>query len=384
MPEIPDRSILRPTWIEVDVGALAHNAGEIRRLIGRDRRLIGVVKANAFGAGLETVPTLVEHGVDVIAVGDLQDAIDLRRGGCEAPILLFGSCLPHEVAETVAEWDVTPTVWDVEGAAAYAEAAHKPMNVFLKIETGAHRFGAQPSIAPELARRINALPNLHIDHVFTSFSDPGGDPAFLRAQYDTFVATVEAIRAAGVPFRDASCAASTAIALHPETYLSAVRSARLLYGLYWRPEPRVELDIQPVVTAAKSRLIYVATLPAGGSLGYARAFVAERETRYGVFPCGWKDGLFLRGYHDAQVLVRGRRCPVIGIVNSEHCTVDLTDLEGGADPVDEVVLWGTQGDEAISVTEHASWGEQDELAAIVHLGRTLPHVVLQAPVLGEA
>ena len=367
---------LRPTWMEVDLDRLAHNVGQVRRVVGPGRRLIAVAKGDAYGHGSEhTVPTMIEAGADMVALGNLSEAVRLRENNFDAPILLFGSCLPSDSAEVVTRYKVTPTVWDVEGARAYSRAAREPLAVYLKVDTGLSRLGVLAEEAAEVARGIEDLPNLHIEGVYTHFADPIQGEEFTAVQFRRFTAAVKAIRAAGViPLY--TCVASTAVvSMHPEMYLNAVDPGRLIYGFYYPETPPVSLDLMPVVRGVKSRIIQAKWIEAGETIGYARTFRPVRRTLVGVLPLGWRDGLNRRIANRAQVLVKGKRCTLIGALNFEHCLVDLTEL-GAVHTGEEAVFIGEQGDEQITAGEQARCAGVPEFELIALLGRTINRAYL--------
>jgi len=359
--------------MEVDLDRLVHNIEEVRRVIGPGKKLIAVAKGDAYGHGLlEVVPTMVDAGADVIAVGNLNQAVRLRNSGCRAKILLFGSCLPQDVAETVVEYEIIPTLWDEAGARVYSKAARGPLEVYLKVDTGLNRLGVLPGEAAKVAKAIEDLPNLYIGCIYTHFGDTTKDEDFLVEQFSRFDAAIKTIRAAGVEASFIAAASSPVVSTHPEMLLTGVDPGRLLYGFYHPPDPPVSLDLMPVARAVKSRFIQTKWVEVGHRIGGYGGFYAPRRTLVGVLPFGWVDGLFLSAGSRASVLVRSRRCPMIEI-HLEHCLIDLTEVDG-AEAGDEAVLFGEQGGAVITLGEHASWAGVSELEVVMQLGRTIPHV----------
>lgn len=372
--------LLRPTWMEVDLDALAHNVREVKRSIGPERRLIAVAKGNARGLGVaEVVPAMVEAGAEVVAVGNLHEAISIREAGCRAPLLLFGSNLPEEAAQAVVEHRIIPTLWDLESARLYSRAARGPLEVYLKVDTGFRRIGVLPEQAAEVARGIESLPNLRIGCIYTHFADPVQGEEFTREQYRQFVEAVEAIRAAGVAAPYVCAASSAVVSLHPDMRLNAVDPGRLLFGIDYglrgspSPEPRVPIDVRLVARSVKSRIIQLKPVRVGESVGYGRHFRARRPTLVAVLPMGWGDGLLRGVAGGASVLVGGRRCPIIAALSLEHSMVDVTDVEG-VRVGDEAVLWGEQGDEAITLGEQAAWAGASETEVQIRLGQAISRV----------
>ena len=363
--------LLRPVWMEVDLDRLAHNIHELRRVIGPDRKLIAVAKAEAYGHGVAgVVPTMLDAGADIVAVGNLKDAIKVREKGCRGPLLLFGSSLPN-MAEVLLEYDICPTIWDVETARVYSQAARKPVSIYLKVDSGFHRLGVLPKDAGRLATEISKLPHLHIECIYTHMADPLNED-YTREQYMRFTSAVDAIHAAGVEVRYACAAPSAILSRWPDMYNTAVDPGRLVYGFYFPPNPTIDLHLQQVLRAVKTCILQAKWIEEGESIGYGRKFKASRRTYVAVLPIGWSDGLMRNVPSGAQVLIAGKRCPFIGSVNLEHSLIDITDVpEVGAG--DEVVIIGRQGDDEIYLSEHCKWMGVTEFEITVPLGRTVSH-----------
>ena len=363
---------LRPTWMEIDLDHVIHNITEIRRIIGNQSKLIAVAKFDAYGHGVEkVVPIMFEAGADIVAVGNLKDAIKIRETGCQKPILLFGSCLPN-MAEPVIAYNIIPTLWDVYTANVYSRLTNKPMEIYLKIDTGFARIGVLPDQAVEVAKGITDLPHLHIECAYTHMADPLNED-FTRNQFNCFIDTVEMIRSAGVEIPYACAAPSAIISQWTEMLINAVDPGRLVYGFYLPSPPAVAMDLLPVARAVKSRFIQIKWVKEGESVGYGRKFFANRPTRVGILPLGWSDGLMRNATEGVKVLVRGKRCPFIGAVSLEHSLIDLTDLDI-VEIGDEAVIIGEQGGERITQSEHAQWLGISELEVIAHFGKTVPRV----------
>jgi alanine racemase len=372
-----DQQRLRPSWMEIDLERLALNTLEVRRVIGPERKLIAVAKADAYGHGIVRVaPKMIEAGANVVALGNLRDAIRLRESGFAAPLLLFGSYVASDVARVMVEYRIMPTIWDEEGVKAFTDAAHDPLPVYLKVDTGFHRLGVSLQEAVTVARAIQDSPNLRIACVYTHFADPVKGEQFTRQQFDRILEVVDAVRAAGIRVPYVCAASSAIISTLSDMYLDAVDPGRLLYGFHYPYNPPVELRLKPIVRALRSRIIQTRWVEAGDSIGYGRRYHASKRSLVGVLPIGWSDGLIRNPKSSVQVLVRGTRCPIIGSINLEHCMADLTRVDG-ATAGDEVVLFGKQGNEVITLKQHAEWVGVSEMEAVLHFGRSIPRVYFE-------
>lgn len=335
----------RPIWAEIDLDAVADN---VRALIARANgaRLMAIVKANAYGHGAVPVAkAALEAGASSLGVICVDEGVQLRDAGIEAPIVVLGHTPLRQAAEAV-DARLTPTVGSLQFGLAlsrFAVAAGVTLPVHIKVDTGMARYGVLPQDCPALAESLRALPGLAVEGIFTHFAsadDP--DPAFTHEQYQRFLGTTEQLP--WIPVRHA--AASAATILLPEMALDMVRTGIAMYG-YAPPDAATEL--RPVLSL-KSRIARVHRLEAGGTVSYGRTWRAERPTTVGLVMAGYGDGVPRLLSNQGEVLIRGRRAPIIGRVCMDQLMIDLTDVPGAA--VDDVVtLIGRQGDDAIGADD---------------------------------
>jgi alanine racemase len=341
----------RPVWAEIDLDALAHN---VRLLAARasPARILAVVKANAYGHGaLACGRAALEAGAAALAVVSVDEAEELRRGGIEARLLVVGYTPPSDAARVVG-LGIEPTVGAPELAdalSAEARARGRTVPVHLELESGLNRHGLLPDALVALAERARGLPGIEVRGVFTHFAAAEeGDQRFTRRQFETLRATYA--RLPWVPERH--CSASASVLLDPEMALTAVRPGLSLYG--YRPAPwcGTDAELRPVMSL-RSRIARLSEVAPGETVGYGRTWAAGRPSRIALVMCGYADG-YRRGFSNrAQVLVRGRRAPVVGRVAMDMCMVDVTAVPGVA--VGEVAtLLGRDGDEKVDADELAA------------------------------
>ena len=349
----------RPAWIEIDEGALANNVRQIRRLIGPQRLLAGVVKANAYGHGaIPVARQILAAGADRLAVATLSEALELRTAGIDAPILVLGYTPPRQAAEVVRA-GVTATVYDVETAQALAEAAAQQgvrAAVHVKVNTGMNRLGLDPEDAPAFLEALRAMATLEAEGVFTHFATSDTDRAFALVQAARFGAMIAALEAAGLRPPLVHAANSAATLTLPETHFDMVRCGIALYGL----DPDEEMTPLPAgfrpVLSWKAEVAQVRTLPPGAGVSYGLEFVTRRSSTLAVIPVGYADGFPRRPLTWGGVLIHGKEAPIVGRVCMDQSLVDVTDIVAAGEPVrqgDLVVLIGRQGEAAISAEEAA-------------------------------
>ena len=336
------------TWAEIDLDRLAHNYRALRALTDPSCRFMGVVKANAYGHGAVAVARELEAlGADYLSVACLDEALELRQAGIQAPILILG-ITPLEYAGALLDHGIAQTVGDLETAEALsraASAAGKPLTVHLKVDTGMSRLGFlcdedHMGQTAEAIGRAWALPGLRWEGIFTHFANADGDEAYTMRQFTRFLDLLDSLAARGITFPIRHCASSAAVLNYPCTHLDMIRPGIALYGHYPAPGMEHTCGLEPVM-ALKSRVAAVRDLPAGTAVSYGCTRVLERDSRVAVLPVGYADGYFRLFSNALEVQVREGRAPILGRVCMDMCMVDVTDIPG-VSAGDEAVLYGDQ------------------------------------------
>src|SRR5262245_11841875 len=253
---------LRPTWYEIDLGAVDHNTRELRRLVGKNVAIYGCLKRNAYGCGAAAVGrTVMAAGGDGLAVGNIDDAVVVRRAGVAGPILLYPTCLP-EVATVVEAYDLIPTISAPEEAAAWAAAFSRPRPVFLKVDVGLFRGGAMPADAPGLFAAVKDLSRLIPAGLYGHFYSYGGEPSpeHYRWQFDNMVRCRDAATAAGLQLPVVMVSSTTPVLDYPDMDLSGVDPGRFLYGLHGAAASARGARLRPAFRALKTRLVMMKPL----------------------------------------------------------------------------------------------------------------------------
>jgi alanine racemase len=354
-------------WAEIDLSAVDHNVQRLKRYLTPGTRLLVPIKGNAYGHGaVPLAQQVLKSGADALGVARLGEAIELRRAGIDAPVLIFGYTNAAFGSDLVA-YDLITTVYSLEHAAALSAvgvARGKKLKVHIKIDSGMGRLGLvvdelmgasvsapQQSGVLETVEEITALPGLMAQGIFTHFSaadDP--DNELTALQFQRFHALLEQLQARGIRFPLRHAANSAAIINYPCTHLDMVRPGIAVYGLAPSTAEN-SLDLRPVMSL-KARVIQLKSVPGGFSVSYAGRYRTAAPTVVATVSIGYADGFFRCLDSKGVMLVRGRRAPVIGRV-----CMDLTMLDVGHIPdvalMDEVVIIGRQGDECISAGEIA-------------------------------
>ncbi len=336
--------------VEVSYGVLRANIAALRARAA-PRHLIAVVKADAYGLGLERCARIFhEAGVSALAVAAIMEADRVRSAAPGARVILLGSALPEERPAVVASGFET-CLSSLEEIAEYAQLAspRTPHPVHVSVDTGMGRFGAVPHEAELLIRRVLASPSLRLAGVASHY--PMAEDAPLAADQERQMAAL----LAAAPALPADCwihyANSEGLLLRPAGPANAVRVGLMLSGVVPAgcPDPGVFPAVRWVTSLSLTKV-----LPAGHGISYNRTHMLKRDSLIGIVPVGYADGYPLALSGKGSVLVQGQRCPVLGRVTMDYCIVDLTDLPTPPAPGEPVVLFGSQGAETISITELAA------------------------------
>jgi alanine racemase len=351
MMDIRAARLPRPTTLQIDLDAAAANIRAVRRMVGTERKIFAVVKADGYGHGAaELGAVFAAHGADALAVADLGEGIRLRQRGITAPILVYPSSLPEAAPDAFAH-ALIPTLVDLDGARAYAEAAAGPCDMFVKIDVGLERLGVPAEQAVKTITAMLELPRLRLAGLCAHPHAPDdGDPAYAEWQLGRFTAVVDELEARGVRVPIRLLAASPFVLRFPQTYLNAVDPGRMLYGITF-PGETPPVPLRSTLRALTTRVIALKELLPRERFAEQAPFPVTAPMRLGVIPMGTADGL--AWLHAGRVLVRGHTAPIVGGPNLEHTRIDLTGVPD-ARVGDEVVIIGRQGEAEITMAEVAA------------------------------
>jgi alanine racemase len=333
--------LLRPAWFEIDLDAAAENLRTVRRLVGPGRKIVAVLKADGYGFGArEMAEVFAAHGADALAFADLGDAIWMRQQGHSLPILVYPNCLPDAATEVMAH-GLIPALTDLEEARAYAAAARRPGEVFVKVDTGLQRLGVPAEQAVKMIAAVAEMPRLRLGGVCTHLHAPAdADPAYIDWQFGRFTKVLDGLAAAGIEVPVKLAASSPLVMQYGHTYLNAVDPGSMLYGVPRTFAAPPAVSLRPAFRALKTRLVTVKDLAPRERFVDEAPFPVPAPMRLGVIPLGTSDGL--DRLHDGRVLVRGQAVPIVAGPSLEHTRVDLTAVPE-AEVGDEVVVVGRQG-----------------------------------------
>lgn len=355
---------MRPSWVEVDLTALAENVDRIRRVVA-PARLCAVIKADAYGHGdVPVAMTAVEHGASMLAVALTEEGIRLREAGIDAPILLLSEP-PLADVERVVKWDLTPTAYHI----AFLDGLPPRASVHLKLDTGMHRVGADEDALIQLAQHAVDR-GLALAGVWTHLAVAEEDSVFTKEQLDRFGAMMARLSDLGLSPAISHAANTAGALLHADSRFDLVRVGLGMYGLHPSPATRSVVDLRPVMRLV-SHVSHVRRFPKGARPSYGRRRPLEKDSTVATVPIGYADGLpRALSAVNVNVLIGGRRMPLAGTVTMDQIVVDVGDhsVEIG----DEVVLIGAQGEDEITADEWADATNTITYEIVSRMGPRLP------------
>jgi len=366
----------RPTWAEVDLSAIRHNLAVVREIVGPQRLIMAVVKADAYGHGaLPVAREVMKAGADWLGVALVEEAIELREGGIEAPILVLGPVFPSQ-AQAVVERDISVCLFTEELASALNGAASKgatKAKVHVKVDTGMNRLGIPSHKSLEFLSLLKKYPKVEIEGIYSHLATadtPESEFCFL--QMERFFQVERMLKEEKTKSGIRHLANSAAIFGLEAARLDMVRVGIALYGCTSGPRREIKPPLIPALSW-KTKVAHLRDVEAGDSISYGCTFVASKRSRIAVIPVGYGDGLPHGLSNKGEVLVRGRRAPIVGRVCMDMTMVDVTHIEG-VEIEDEVVIIGAQGSERITAEEVAEKLGTISYEVLCGIGKRVPRV----------
>ncbi len=370
---------MRLTRAEVDRQALKFNFDGIRKRIGPNVKMMGVVKANAYGHGMiEVARALVDFGIDHLGAGFLEEGILLREKGIRVPVLVLGGVLGDQVRQFL-EHDLEITISSVEIAERVEREIQatggKKAKVHLKIDTGMERIGVHAENASHFVETVCRLKNLEVIGIYSHFATADEkDKSFACTQLERFQNLLDALHKLGIEIPLRHIANSGAVLDLPESYYSMVRPGIMMYGYYPSPGTSESIPLRPVLSL-KSKIVFIKEVPPGRGISYGRKYTTSKKTKIATVPIGYGDGYSRRLTNNTEVLIRGKRYPVVGVICMDQLMVDVG-LDAEVHVGDDVVLIGRENDANISAWEIANKLGTIPYEVLTGIAGRVPRVVL--------
>jgi alanine racemase len=374
-------------WVEIDSSALVHNIRQFKRLIGKEKLFMAMVKANAYGHGIAEVAELAfRAGVDWLGVHSLEEGLILRKKKINCPILVAGY-IPLSDLRNAIEHDLRLTVYNLETLKKLAElSAHfkKKAYLHLKIETGTHRQGIREEDVLAFVQKISQYPGIVLEGLSSHFAniEDTTDHSYARYQLENFqrISRILEERGIEIPIRHTACTAASI--LFPETHFDMVRIGIGLYGLWPSKETylscllqnRKPIRLRPVLSW-KTRIAQIKKVSKGAFIGYGCTYRTTREARIAVLPVGYYDGYSRTFSNVSYVLIKGQRAAVRGRVAMDFIMVDVSDIPR-IRVEEEAVILGKDGSERITADHLAALAGTINYEILTRINPLIPRIIV--------
>jgi alanine racemase len=376
-PTISTNGIVRPTLVEVSLERLAENFRLIRQHV-TPARVMPILKANAYGHGLVRTAQLMEElGADYIGVAVLEEGILLRENGIHTPILVLGGILGNQVPAFL-KYDLTLTASSIDKLCQIEEAAVEtgmPAKVHLKIDTGMERIGVHYYSAESFLETALRCQHVDVEGIYSHFANADApDLSDARKQLEHFQEVLAFYEQRGLPPpRLRHMANSPAILRLPEAHFDMVRPGLLLYGIYPVQDLPHSVEVHPALSW-KSRVVYFKVIQPGHPVGYGSTWQTDHPVRAVTVPVGYGDGYFRSMSNKAQVLLRGKKYPVVGRISMDQIIVNIEGDSAYND--DEVILIGEAEGQAITCEDLAEWAGTIPYEILTNINTRVPRVYI--------
>jgi alanine racemase len=344
--------------------------------VGKRAKILVVVKADAYGHGaVEVSQRLRKCGAQYFGVATVSEAIELRKNRIKDPILLLTASSNQDFS-ILARYNITPTIADLSTAVSLNKKLSRlarKMSVHIKIDTGMGRIGIWHKEAVDFILYLSKLRNLILEGIYTHFPSADEDEEFTKLQIASFDRLIDDLKMHGIDIPLRHAANSVGIMRYKDAHFSLVRPGLMLYGLYPDIKHKRFIKLRPVM-AFKTAITYLKDVPAGRSISYGRTFITTRWTKIATLPVGYADGYNRLLSNSGQVLVRGRRCPVIGRVCMDHTMIDVTGV--GVKSGDEAVLIGRQNNLEITAEDIAHLCSTISYEVVCWVSKRVPRIYI--------
>ncbi len=372
---------MRPVKAEIYLNNLANNIMELRKK-SMSKHFMAVVKADGYGHGAIAVAKVaINNGADNLGVATIQEGIELREAGIEAPILIFG-WTPHDYAEYLQKYRLTQTVFSLEQAeklCASLKENNQKVNIHLKVDTGMNRLGFQINEkSKEDIRKIFAVERINVLGAYTHFAEADNRASdYTIQQYNNFKKFIFELESYGLNFPVKHCANSAAIIDYPSTHMDMVRAGIAIYGLYPDLIMKDTIALKPVMRLV-ARIAHIKNIGQGETVSYGRTFGTKEKRKIATIPVGYADGYSRLLSNKGKVIIENSIVPVVGRVCMDQFMVDITQVKGSIQPGDEAILFGeNKNGIQVSIDEIAEITGTINYEVVCMINKRVPRVYLQ-------
>ncbi len=329
--------ITRPTVMEVDLDAFKHNVNQIQNYVGKNVKIMPVIKANAYGTWINKLNNIIDM-FDIVAVATVDEAVEIRNNGYSKEIFILNQPYKDEIQKIV-NYNITIGISSDSFLEEIGKLQDK-IKVHIEIETGMERTGINPDRIIEFIKKVKNYNNIEIEGIYTHLSSADFDDEYTKKQLKIFDDSVKIIKEMVENIKYIHCSASNGILNYPNSYYNLVRPGIILYG-YKSYDKMLEKIILKPICKLKSKITFLKEVPANTSIGYGRSFITTRKTKVATVPIGYADGLSRTLSNKGQVVINNKKFPIIGKVCMDSFMVDVTELED-VSVGEDVYIWDNE------------------------------------------
>lgn len=371
---------IRPVWAEINLDNVAYNMQQIKKCTN-SKDIIGIVKADAYGHGaVDVAPVILKNGATRLAVAVLSEAVELRKSGIDAPIMILGYT-PLSIGDNILKYNIEQTVFSLEYAQQLSEMAQREyvtLKIHIALDTGMGRIGFLPDEKSVIdVYKISKLPNIEIEGLFSHFSTADEEnKEYTRLQFEKFNWFYNELVKKNVKVNTRHIANSAAIMELPHTHFEAVRPGIILYGYYPSNEvDKSKLSLKPVMTL-KTNIVHIKDMEVGQYVSYGRKFKCSRKSSIATLPVGYADGYSRMLSNKGKVIVNGKFAPIVGRICMDQCMIDITDIPD-VKIGDEVILMGEAEGVKFTADDMAEILDTINYEVICMISKRVPRVYIQ-------
>lgn len=329
--------ITRPTVMEVDLDAFKHNVNQIQNYVGKNVKIMPVIKANAYGTWINKLNNIIDM-FDIVAVATVDEAVEIRNNGYSKEIFILNQPYKDEIQKIV-NYNITIGISSDSFLEEIGKLQDK-IKVHIEIETGMERTGINPDRIIEFIKKVKNYNNIEIEGIYTHLSSADFDDEYTKKQLKIFDDSVKIIKEMVENIKYIHCSASNGILNYPNSYYNLVRPGIILYGYKSYDKMLEKINLKPICKL-KSKITFLKEVPANTSIGYGRSFITTRKTKVATVPIGYADGLSRTLSNKGQVVINNKKFPIIGKVCMDSFMVDVTELED-VSVGEDVYIWDNE------------------------------------------
>ena len=324
----------RPTVMEVDLDAFKYNVEQIQRYVGKNVKIMPVIKANAYGTWINKVNKIVNR-FDIVAVATVDEGVELRKNGYEKEIFVLNQPFKDEI-EKIINNQITVGI-SSESFLKELVKTNKEVKIHVEVGTGMGRTGINPDRVKEYVEKVQKYKNIKIDGIYTHLSSADYDDEYTKKQINSFERAIKTAKELLGEIKYIHSSASNGILNYPNSYYNLVRPGIILYGYESYDKTMEKIDLKPVCKL-KSKITFLKEVPKNTSIGYSRSYVTDKITKVATIPIGYADGLRRSLSNKGEVIINNKKVPIIGNVCMDGFMADVTDIDN-VSIGDDVYIW---------------------------------------------